>query len=39
MRCLASPRRWIAATDAAIDELVYALYGITDEERTIVESM
>jgi len=28
----------IARTDAAIDELVYELYGITDEERKIIES-
>jgi len=31
--------REIALTDAQIDDLVYALYGITDEERTIVENM
>ena len=31
--------RHIAASNAEIDELVYALYGITDEERTIVENM
>jgi type I restriction-modification system DNA methylase subunit len=29
--------REIAATDAEIDELVYALYGITEEEREIIE--
>jgi hypothetical protein len=29
--------REIAATDAEIDNLVYELYGITDEERRIVE--
>jgi len=29
--------REIAATDAEIGELVYALYGITDEERKIIE--
>ena len=29
--------REIAATDAEIDDLVYELYGITDEERTIIE--
>jgi type I restriction-modification system DNA methylase subunit len=29
--------REIAATDAEIDELVYELYGITEEERKIVE--
>jgi hypothetical protein len=29
--------RQIAATDAAIDNLVYELYGITDEERRIIE--
>jgi hypothetical protein len=29
--------REIAATDAAIDNLVYELYGITEEERTIIE--
>ena len=31
--------REIASTDAAIDDLVYELYGITDDERTIIESM
>jgi hypothetical protein len=30
--------REIAATDTEIDNLVYTLYGITDEERTIIES-
>jgi len=30
--------REIATTDAQIDELVYELYGITDEERKIIES-
>lgn len=30
--------REIAATDVEIDELVYELYGITDEERKIIES-
>jgi len=29
--------REIAATDAAIDELVYELYGITKDERKIIE--
>jgi hypothetical protein len=29
--------REIAATDAEIDELVYELYGITAEERKIIE--
>ncbi|MGO9273049.1 MAG: Eco57I restriction-modification methylase domain-containing protein [Terriglobia bacterium] len=29
--------REIATTDAEIDELVYELYGITDEERRIIE--
>jgi hypothetical protein len=29
--------RGIAATDREIDELVYELYGITDEERKIIE--
>jgi hypothetical protein len=29
--------REIASTDAEIDELVYELYGITDEERKLVE--
>ncbi len=29
--------RDIASTDAEIDELVYELYGITDEERKIIE--
>ena len=29
--------REIAATDAEIDELVYALYGITEQEREIIE--
>lgn len=31
--------RDIAAADAEIDALVYALYGITDEERKIIENM
>ncbi len=30
-------QRQVAATDKEIDELVYELYGITDEERKIVE--
>ncbi len=30
--------REIAATDAEIDDLVFKLYGITDEERKIIES-
>ncbi len=30
--------RETAATDAQIDELVYYLYGITDEERKIVQA-
>jgi hypothetical protein len=29
--------REITATDAEIDELVYELYRITDEERKIIE--
>jgi hypothetical protein len=29
--------REIAATDTEIDELVYELYGITDEERKVIE--
>jgi hypothetical protein len=29
--------REIAATDAAIDNLAYELYGLTDEERRIIE--
>jgi predicted type IV restriction endonuclease len=29
--------RAIGSTDAEIDELVYELYGITDEERKIIE--
>lgn len=29
--------REIAATDEEIDELVYELYGITKEERKIIE--
>lgn len=28
----------ITATDSEIDDLVYQLYGITDEERKIVEA-
>jgi len=31
--------REIAATDAEIDDLVYELYGITDDERKIIEGM
>ena len=30
--------RDIAAADQDIDELVYDLYGITDEERKIIEA-
>ncbi|MBN2466344.1 hypothetical protein JXD38_12060 [candidate division WOR-3 bacterium] len=30
--------RQIAATDKAIDQLVYELYGLTDKEIAIVES-
>jgi len=30
-------QRPIAATDAQIDQLVYELYGLTDEEIQIVE--
>ena len=30
--------RQIAATDKEIDELVYELYGLTEEEIAIVES-
>jgi hypothetical protein len=30
-------QRQIAATDAEIDRLVYALYGLTEEEIGIVE--
>ena len=29
--------REIASTDREIDELVYEVYGITDEERKIIE--
>ena len=29
--------REITATDSEIDELVYELYGITEEERKIIE--
>ena len=32
-----SIQRQIAATDAAIDKLVYELYGLTEEEIAIVE--
>jgi hypothetical protein len=31
--------REIAATDAEIDDLVYEVYGITDEERKVVEGL
>jgi len=31
--------REIAATDAEIDNLVYELYGITDEERKVIEGV
>jgi hypothetical protein len=30
-------KREIASTDADIDELVYELYGITEDERKIIE--
>ncbi len=29
--------REVATTDAAIDDLVFALYGITDKERAVIE--
>ncbi len=29
--------RELAVTDEKIDEIVYGLYGITDEERMIIE--
>jgi hypothetical protein len=32
-------QRQIAATDRSIDELVYKLYGLTEEEIKIVEGM
>lgn len=31
-------QRQIAATDNQIDQLVYALYGLTDEEIALVEN-
>jgi hypothetical protein len=31
------PEREIASTDAKIDDVVYELYGIRDEERRIIE--
>jgi hypothetical protein len=31
--------REIASTDEEIDNLVYELYGITDEERRIIEAV
>jgi hypothetical protein len=34
---LGRPEREIASTDREIDELVYELYGVTDEERKIIE--
>ena len=34
---LARLEREIDATDEQIDELVYRLYGITEEERKIIE--
>ncbi len=41
--CLSNPtpitfQRPITATDQAIDNLVYELYDLTDEEITIVEA-
>ena len=32
-------KRQIAATDKEIDDLVYELYGLTEEERKIVEGI
>jgi hypothetical protein len=32
-------RRQIASTDKEIDELVYELYGLTEEEQKIVEGI
>ena len=37
LKQLDPPDREIAATDREIDELVYELYGITAEERKIIE--
>jgi hypothetical protein len=34
----AGSKRVIAATDAEIDEVVYELYGIMDEEQQRIES-
>lgn len=34
---MCEPEREIASTDAEIDELVYDLYGITDNEREVIE--
>jgi len=31
-------QRQIEATDAAIDKLVYELYGLTDEEIAVIEN-
>jgi len=36
-RKLLAPLRQIAATDRQIDQLVYELYGLTEEEIRIVE--
>ncbi len=36
-RCWDRIEREIASTDAEIDGLVYELYGITDEERKLIE--
>jgi len=30
--------REIASTDADIDELVFELYGVTDQERKVIEA-
>jgi hypothetical protein len=37
LACFSTARSLLAATDAEIDDLVYRLYGITDEERKIIE--
>lgn len=37
MEGIVEARKEIEKTDAEIDELVYKLYGITEEEKKIIE--
>ncbi len=34
---MTGPREALAATDALIDRIVYALYGLTEDDRAVIE--